>query len=302
MERESNMKVTDINPYIRYVNNYAPAYSYVENERIIYDYEFMYIMAGSAVLHYEGRIYRLKKGDLFYLRPNVKNHIVVEAANKLRMHCIHFDWLPLGEKYDFTAEEFYMHSALSENHREKEQLLRRRPNAEPEDLPIVPYNETLVFETYAPLFEKCYREYVTGSPASELRTKAAFLELVAMLMGEAVWGGSSAEIVHPRILQAIEYIRENYNRHLTVASLADKYGLSPKYFGKLFADATGKSFNTFVLEQRIFAAKEMLIGTDLKLEEIAAETGFGDTFYFSNRFKRAEGLAPSRYRVLMRGK
>lgn len=55
------MKLININPYIRYVNNYSPDYSYTEKERIIYDYEFMYIMSGSVVMNYNGNQYFLQR-------------------------------------------------------------------------------------------------------------------------------------------------------------------------------------------------------------------------------------------------
>ncbi len=296
------MKILECNPYIRYVNNYAPAYSYVEKERIIYDHEFMYIMSGSAVMNYGGQQYHLKKGDLFYLSPGVKNNIEVRAEWNLRMHCIHFDWMPPEEEYDFTAEEFYMHSILSENHVEKERALRKRPNPEPEDFVFAVYSDKLSYELFSSLFEKCYREYSIGSQYASMRLKALFMEIISRLMETGEEGRVGGEMVHPRIMQAIEYIKENYNKHLMVEELAKKYELSPKYFGKLFSRATGKSVNAFVLDLRIFAAKEMLIGTEIGMENIATQIGFADAFYFSNCFKNVEGIAPSHYRALMQKK
>lgn len=292
------MKLININPYIRYVNNYSPDYSYTEKERVIYDYEFMYIMSGSVVMNYNGNQYFLQKGDLFYLKPGIKNNIIVDGSIGLKTHCIHFDWEPPEEMFDFTAEEFYTHSVLSENHQEKKRLLIDRPHNEPSDFNLCPYNKGLSFSTFAPLFERCYREFIINSQSSLLNVRAVFLEIIALL-ADSLNEKTNIPTIHPKIAQAIEYIKKNYNNHLSVSYLSEKYELSPKYFGKLFHLATGKSVNSFITELRIFAAKEMLIGTDMTIEEIALASGFCDSFYFSKCFKQYEKLPPSHYRDIM---
>ena len=42
-------------------------------------------------------------------------------------------------------------------------------------------------------------------------------------------------------------------------------------------------------------AKELLATTDMKLWEIAEETGFSDQFYFSRQFKKHTGMPPAFY-------
>lgn len=293
------MNLSEINPYIRYVNNYSPNYSYVENERIIFDNEFMYIMSGSAILYYGEKKYFLKKGDLFYLKPFIKNHIVVDGKDNFRTHCIHFDWNTIDEKYNFTAEEFYMHSVLSNNHKEKTILLKSRPYIEPDNFHLAPYNDTLLYEIFAPLFEKCYRKFIEHSPSSMLLAKAVFLEIIAELF-RILSNQDSSLVTHPKISAAIEFIRQNYDKPINEISLAKKYNLSPRYFGKLFRSSTGQSISSFILDTRLFAAKEMLIGSDMTIEEIALKIGFNDAFYFSRCFKMKEGISPSSYRALMR--
>ncbi len=73
-----------------------------------------------------------------------------------------------------------------------------------------------------------------------------------------------------------------------------------RYFGKIFRQSAGKSLNEFIMERRLFAAKEMLIGSDMTIAHIAEQAGFCDAFYFSKCFKKKEGLSPSDYRAAMR--
>lgn len=163
---------------------------------------------------------------------------------------------------------------------------------------IPTYSNGLLYDKFALLFSQCYYAFTSNSYTSELKTKAIFLEIITELF-QAISGTALATVIHPKITYAIEYIKENYSNHITVAELSEKYGLSPKYFGKLFRLSTGKSINTFILDLRIYAAKEMLIGTNMTIEEISIKTGFYDAFYFSKCFKNKERLSPSQYRALM---
>lgn len=288
----------DIQPHIRYVNNYRPMQSYTEKERIIYDYEFMYIMAGEVEMHYGGEVYQLKKGDLFYLKPYVKNHLVVEAEKGFRTHCIHFDWQEPVPEEDFTAEEYYMHDYISQNHAEKERQLRKRANREPADFAIPNYITGIPFEMLSDLFVRCYYTFSEYSRVAGLKTKGIFYEILAVLLEQTKTGGEQP--VHPQIKSAVKYVKDNYRKSLTVYQMAEKYSLSPKYFGTLFKQAVGKSFREYLMQLRIHDARDMLLGTDMTVERIAEETGFQNAFYFSKCFKAAEKVSPTEYRSRMR--
>ncbi len=293
------MKVTEINPFVRYVNYYCPEYAFEGAKRIIYDYELMYVLSGYAHMYYEGKKYLLQKGDLFYLKPNVENYLVVFEDSHFKTHCIHFDWFRMDETYSFLAEEFYTYSILSENHQEKKKLLLTRPNREPEDFRLPKHCKGLSYDKFSILFQQCYGDFLIDTSWGRLKTVADFMELIAAL-AQHLSGDTQSGHSHPKIVKTAEYIRNHYGEKITVARMAAMASLSPKYYGKLFTRYIGKNFNDFLQEQRLFAAKEMLIGTDRTMEEIAEEIGFGDGFYFSKCFKQSEGVSPGNYRKQMK--
>ena len=124
------------------------------------------------------------------------------------------------------------------------------------------------------------------------------MEIIAELASIASTENSGG-IIHPKIMYAIEYIKANYNEKMTSPKLAERFGLSPKYFGALFKSAAGVSVSDFILNLRIGAAKEMLMGTNMSVEEIAEKTGFSNSFYFSKCFKDKEKISPSGYRSVI---
>ena len=293
------IKLQDIQPYIRYVNNYKPNYSYAEKERIIYDYELMYIMEGEVEMHYDGKMYILKEGDIFYLKPFVKNYIVVDECKGFRTHCIHFDWMTPQAEDNFTAEEYYIGLMKSSNYYDKMERLKRRTNYEPWDFHIPNYVNDLPYEKIAPLFAQCFYTYSEYSPVAQLRTKAIFYEIIAILL-EHYNKKTGRHPTHPQIISAIKYIKENYKQSISVPWLAERYGLSPKYFGALFKKIAGKSVSEFILDLRIYEAKEMLIRTDMTIEEISESIGFNNSFYFSKCFKAQIKISPSEFRNMMK--
>lgn len=290
--------LANISPYIRYVNYYVPVSSYVENERMLYDHEFMYVIDGAVSMFYGGEHYRLVKGDLFYLSPFVKNFIKVEEKDGFKTHCIHFDWTCGERESEFSAEEFYVHSGNGAEYEKRKKRLLARPDIEPEDFRM-PRHMRGVGADVGMLFKKCYYAYISGAPASVIAARAAFMDIVAELARIFTDG---REPIHPKTAAAVEYIQKNYGGRISVPELAEKYGLSPKYFGTVFKNSTGKSVNEFVAETRMAAAKEMLLGTDMPIGEIAEKTGYGSAYYFSKCFKKHEKLSPLRFRENWTGK
>ena len=295
---EQNLTLDKIQPHIRYVNNYEPACSYTEKERIIYDYEFMYVMNGSAEMHYDGAVYELNKSDIFYFKPNVKNFMIVDYEKHFRTHCIHFDWLEPLPEHDFTAEEFYLHSIMSPDHYAKAEKLKHRPVPEPHGFSVSNHIKNMEYDKFASLFSRCYYAFIQNSAVSLLRLKALFMEITAEL-ASINSSENSGGIIHPKIIYAIEYIKANYKERITAPELAERFGLSPKYFGALFKSAAGVSVSDFILNLRIGAAKEMLMGTNMSIEEISEKAGFSNAFYFSKCFKDKEKISPSGYRSVI---
>lgn len=287
------LMLENISPYIRYVNYYVPAVTYTESERVLYDHEFMYVIDGEVDMFYGGEHFRLRKGDLFYLCPGVKNFISVDINDGFKTHCIHFDWMCGETEYDFTAEEFYMGAMYD---RERAARLALRPDIAPADFGV-PRHMRGVGTEVGELFRKSYYAYINAAPPSKLKLRALFMDIVAEL-ARLYFDGVPA--IHPKTAAAVSYIQKNYAGPITVPELAQMYGLSPKYFGTLFKNATGKSVNRFVEETRIAAAREMLLGTDMTVGEIAEKAGFLSVYYFSRCFKAHEKLTPMEFRGILK--
>ena len=99
-----------------------------------------------------------------------------------------------------------------------------------------------------------------------------------------------------RIANAIELIQNDTYHRLEVSDLARRVNLSSGRFGHLFREETSLSPKEYARQWRLARAKELLDGTFLKVNEIAARVGFRHVSSFTRDFKSHYGLPPSKSR------
>lgn len=82
----------------------------------------------------------------------------------------------------------------------------------------------------------------------------------------------------------------------TVKYFADKICLSPNYFGDLIKKETGRTAQEYIQGKIMDVAKDMIIGSDKSVGEIAYSLGFQYPQHFSRVFKKHTGNTPNEYR------
>lgn len=98
-----------------------------------------------------------------------------------------------------------------------------------------------------------------------------------------------------------KYVNSHIDSDINRRSIADEVHLNPDYLSYLFREKSGRSLSEFILKERIDAAKQLLISTDLPIHEIAIRTGFQSISYFSKQFKRIENRTPMQFRLKISG-
>lgn len=102
--------------------------------------------------------------------------------------------------------------------------------------------------------------------------------------------------VNIEISEVESYIKDNYNKDLSLKKLADIFNINSVYLGQLFKKRLGVSFNDYINYIRIEEAKRLLRRSNLKLYEIASKVGFSETNYFINKFEKVIGVTPTQYK------
>jgi AraC-like DNA-binding protein len=97
------------------------------------------------------------------------------------------------------------------------------------------------------------------------------------------------------IRQVLDIIDEEYMQDISLEYLSQRIGLLPKRLSAVFAQVTGQNFVDYVTNVRLERSKELLINTDLKVNDIASRVGY-QTSYFIKIFKKSQGMTPGEYR------
>lgn len=125
---------------------------------------------------------------------------------------------------------------------------------------------------------------------------ATLARLIALLF-TCRQGQALAEPQSPPALQrALEQMKLFYFKKQRVAELAKLCGMSESHFTRLFRSAFGTSPIDWLRRERINQAKRRLVETTDAIKEIAAQTGYGDHYFFSKDFKQFTGVPPREYR------
>lgn len=91
------------------------------------------------------------------------------------------------------------------------------------------------------------------------------------------------------------YIEKNYDKDITLESVAASVCVTPWYLSRLFKKETGKNFSTYLTQSRIDKAKELLRSTNKSIKTVSYDTGFKSQAYFSKIFKKIEGVSPREF-------
>jgi two-component system response regulator YesN len=96
--------------------------------------------------------------------------------------------------------------------------------------------------------------------------------------------------------RAIMYIKANYQKEISLGSIAQEIRVSPYYLSKLFRKYTGKTCTELIAEERIEAAKTLL-SQNYSSKETCFQVGFNSQNYFLKIFKKYVRVTPGEYRT-----
>jgi AraC-like DNA-binding protein len=99
-----------------------------------------------------------------------------------------------------------------------------------------------------------------------------------------------------KLKRILAFIRENFDKELTLDDIALASDLSTKYFCSFFKNMTGKTPIEYLNDYRVERAARKLLGSDMPITQIAYTCGFNDLSYFIKTFKKIKGCTPKNYR------
>lgn len=102
----------------------------------------------------------------------------------------------------------------------------------------------------------------------------------------------------PVVRQIIAEVQQNYREDMNLKTLAYKYHMNASYLGQIFQKEVGCSFARYLSNTKNGIAKELILNTNMKINDIARQVGYPDTSYFYRKFKQCYGVSPASLREM----
>ncbi len=95
------------------------------------------------------------------------------------------------------------------------------------------------------------------------------------------------------------FISENIlNPAISLNFVADVMHINSAYLSRMFKQETGLSFVDYLMDEKLNAAKEMLItNKNMKIEDVCIAVGYSSSQYFIRKFKLKYGMTPGEFRI-----
>ena len=103
-----------------------------------------------------------------------------------------------------------------------------------------------------------------------------------------------------RMTDVYNYIRENFQKQITLEKISRIAHMSPFAFSRYFKKNCGAGFIEYLNRVRMNKACYLLRETEYQIHDISSECGFQSISNFNKQFRKTEGLSPRDYRSQFR--
>lgn len=240
--------------------------------------EFCYIHSGSIKVSTAGQTQVFEMGQGFFINSNVLTAMTEGADCVIDSHLFHPVFL--GGHFKSVFETKYLD-----------------PVTQNRNLDLLPLRgET---GTQRQLLQKLRQlSFLQKQEDVEFQTRNLLSEIWLLLLEElqnTQLKGTSVKN-QDRILTMMAYIQENYAQKLSLQDIANAGAVSTRECLRCFQVSIRQSPIEYLLEYRVQAAAKLLEKTELSVTQIAMQTGWGSSSYFTKMFHRLRGKTPNLYR------
>lgn len=247
-------------------------------------HELVVIFDGEGTHYTSDEKYHISQGDIFLIKPG-NSHAYDNTRNLKLVNILYLPEqlnLPLHNLSNSPGYHafFELEPAMRRQHGVKGRL----------------HLSNGKLEYIRKLINSMDKELNSGKPEALFMAVSYFMQLIGFIARSYTKTEVPEQISILYLSEVVSYIETNYQHNITIANLAKKACMSEITLYRIFRKTFKMSPGNYIIAVRISKAQNMLINCKLNISEIARETGFSDSNYFSRAFKKATGVSPRLYR------
>lgn len=290
-----NMVLGNLKVYITKLNR-----SYISKEGYIADsnketyipmhkhneYEFHIITKGKGYIKIQDYGLDIKAGELFITGPNVKHMQVSNTVDPMFEYCLRCKMEILKNAPDFpdfaSVESNLIVDTLSQPY---------------------PY----VFKYTNRLdqrFEEIFNEAENQIPGYYAKVQVLILEIMVDIFRTVAptsimnFRYEMPQKTHDALAsqRLTEFVETMYKFNVTLEEVSKYLAISKKQINQIMKKQFNRTFHEYMLQYRFNVAKELLLTTNMTIEEVAYESGFSSHYYMYQVFKNLGAPTPNTFR------
>ena len=163
------------------------------------------------------------------------------------------------------------------------------------------HSSRLQDEEVMKVIQSMYQIYAEKEFGYELQVQSRFYTLIYLLVTKYRKTNVDAEMVKSnkklmKLSTITDYMKNNYNKDLSLESLAQTFGYSPTYLSRMFQKYAKTNYKTYLDNLRLEHAYKDLMNTELSISAIASQNGFPNSKAFAKVFQKKYKELPSKFR------
>lgn len=230
---------------------------------------FQYTLNGSGTLETEDGVFRIKKGEGFFVQiPGEEAYYFDEDNNQAPWEFVYimFGGKGVSSYYKYMVNHVGRVISLPAYHPAVKQLM------------------DLYFQAKSGLLKNAF-----------MAEKEAFGFLCTLC------DAGNADERHSSLTdRAKAYMEQHFDQPITLAEAAESLNVSQSHLSREFVKYAGEQPIRYLTKVRLEHAVKLLHSTDMRLTEISLSCGFSDRNYFSKVFKKYMKASPGELRRQMR--
>ena len=143
------------------------------------------------------------------------------------------------------------------------------------------------------LFTDLYSHWENNKVDFNINCRSIFLNILGEMYNQ-IHRPNYIYNLTPPIKAAVYYIKNNYQKNISIETLCKISGLTSSYLGKLFKKQTGNTPIEYINKTKIQKSEELL-NIGFSITEVSEMLAFSSPFYFSLVFKKIKGIPPREF-------
>ena len=288
----SIINVNSINPFIRFAKLMTKRFSYINeenwanSEKFADDWRLFIVTQNKSVVSINGKKYHVSENSLLLIPPKTPYEFFSDNPAIRHDNIIFYN-------VNFDLTQKCAHNTTPRAPRKE--LSQADGLEEFDDSLIAEVTQPIITQATPSILNNMLiitTEQMIDSPYSALKTSA----LLKFILLEIIEQHKVQPSLKANISEILEYITKNLNQPFTIKDMANDLHFHPFYMSKIFKDNIHVPLHTFIMQERLICAKNILIHNDASIEEVSINSGFKNVSHFCKAFKQTFGISPDKFR------